>query len=66
MFLEFVLAHYVGEGVRELDPDKLTPLLRLRYHDSISDAVAELGEPAEINRIFRSFQRYLYEELQVA
>jgi type I restriction enzyme R subunit len=28
-FLEFVLAHYISQGVRELDQDKLTPLLRL-------------------------------------
>ncbi len=29
-FLDFVLAHYVSESVRELDQEKLTPLLRLR------------------------------------
>src|ERR1051325_3693184 len=28
-FLDFVLAHYVSEGVHELDLEKLTPLLRL-------------------------------------
>ncbi len=30
-FLDFVLAHYVGVGVEELDREKLTPLLRLKY-----------------------------------
>ncbi len=30
-FLDFVLAHYVGVGVDELDQEKLTPLLRLKY-----------------------------------
>lgn len=61
-FLEFVLAHYVSEGVRELDQDKLAPLLRLRYHDAIADAVADLGQPEQINRVFTSFQKYLYEQ----
>lgn len=60
-FLEFVLSHYVSEGVQELDQDKLTPLLRLRYHDSVSDAVADLGEPARISKAFSEFQKYLYE-----
>lgn len=39
-FLDFVLSHYVQEGVQELDQEKLTPLLRLKYHDSIADATA--------------------------
>ncbi len=30
-FLDFVLAHYVSEGVEELDQEKLTPLLELKY-----------------------------------
>ena len=60
-FLEFVLAHYVSEGVRELDQDKLTPLLRLRYHNAIADAVVDLGKPEQIGRVFAGFQKYLYE-----
>jgi type I restriction enzyme R subunit len=60
-FLDFVLAHYVNEGVEELDQKKLTPLLRLKYHDSISDAVADLGKPEEIGRVFTGFQKYLYQ-----
>jgi type I restriction enzyme R subunit len=60
-FLEFVLAHYVREGVQELDQDKLTPLLRLRYHDAIADAVADLGKPEQINKVFVGFQKYLYD-----
>ena len=60
-FLDFVLAHYVSEGVRELDQDKLTPLLRLRYNNSIADAVADLGRPEEIGRVFAGFQQYLYQ-----
>src|SRR5262245_23304310 len=42
---------YVNQGVEELDQEKLTPLLRLRYHDSIADAVADLGRPEEIGRM---------------
>jgi hypothetical protein len=30
-FIEFVLAQYVNEGVRELDEEKLPDLLELRY-----------------------------------
>ncbi|MDA8082625.1 MAG: DEAD/DEAH box helicase family protein [Nitrospiraceae bacterium] len=60
-FLNFVLAHYVNMGVEELDQAKLTPLLRLKYHDSISDAVADLGKPEEIGKVFAGFQKYLYQ-----
>jgi type I restriction enzyme R subunit len=62
VFLDFVLSHYVAVGVDELDQDKLTPLLRLQYHDSIADAVADLGRPDEIGRVFSGFQKYLYEQ----
>ena len=62
VFLDFVLSHYVALGVEELDRDKLTPLLKLRYHDSIPDAVADLGRPDEIGKVFSGFQRYLYAE----
>jgi type I restriction enzyme R subunit len=55
-----VLSHYVSVGVEELDQAKLTPLLKLKYHDSIADAVAELGKPDEIGKVFSGFQRYLY------
>jgi type I restriction enzyme R subunit len=61
-FLDFVLAHYVGVGVDELDQEKLTPLLRLKYRNSIADAVADLGKPEEISKVFVGFQKYLYEQ----
>ncbi len=61
-FLGFVLSHYVSVGVEELDLAKLTPLLRLKYHDSIADAVADLGKPEEIGKTFSGFQKYLYQE----
>ncbi len=57
-FLEFVLGHYISVGVEELAVEKLTSLLRLKYNDSISDAVADLGE--DIGKTFTGFQQYLY------
>ena len=60
-FLNFVLAHYVDEGVDELDQEKLTPLLRLKYSNSISDAIADLGDPEDISKVFAGFQKYLYQ-----
>jgi type I restriction enzyme R subunit len=62
VFLDFVLAHYVEVGVEELDHNKLTPLLKLKYHDSIVDAVADLGKPDEIGKVFSGFQRFLYQQ----
>lgn len=61
-FLNFVLAHYVSEGVEELDQSKLTPLLKLKYQDSIADALADLGRAEEVNAMFSGFQKYLYEK----
>ena len=49
-------------GVQELDQDKLTPLLRLKYHNSITDAMADLGHAEEIGKIFAGFQKYLYRQ----
>lgn len=65
-FLDFVLQHYVSAGVEELDQSKLNPLLRLKYHDSIADAVRDLGgKPEAITQAFAGFQKHLYSE-QVA
>jgi type I restriction enzyme R subunit len=62
-FLDFVLSHYVSIGVDELDQEKLTPLLHLKYHNSIADAVADLGRPEEISKVFVGFQQFLYQEV---
>ena len=62
VFLAFVLSHYVRGGVEELDREKLRPLLLLKYHNAIADAVADLGRPEEIGNVFAGFQKYLYQD----
>ena len=61
-FLDFVLSHYVAVGVDQLDQEQLAPLLHLKYQDSIADAVADLGRPDEIGKVFSGFQKYLYQQ----
>lgn len=59
-FIDFVLGQYVREGEEELDPVKLSPLLKLKYN-AISDATRDLGDPASIRNMFIDFQKYLYQ-----
>lgn len=66
IFLDFVLSHYVKVGVGELDQEKLTPLLRLKYHNSIADAINDLGPAQEIRKAFSEFQRFLDQDDSVA
>ena len=44
----------------ELGLDKLSPLLRLRFHDSMADATRVLGPAEKIREAFSGFQRFLY------
>ena len=60
-FLDFVLAQYVSQGVGELDQEKLSHLLELKYH-TINDAAAALGGIPAIRDAFVGFQEYLYRE----
>ena len=60
-FVDFVLAQYVKQGVHELDQEKLSPLLKLRYNNAIADAFADLGTPETVRKAFVGFQRYLYQ-----
>lgn len=64
-FVDFVLGHYVQQGVTELDDAKLPELLELRYH-TVNDAVNELGSVADIRAVFVGFQRHLYETAATA
>ncbi len=59
-FIDFVLGQCVQQGVEELDQDKLSPFLRLRYN-AFEDAFAELGRPDQVRALFVGFQRHLYE-----
>jgi type I restriction enzyme R subunit len=59
-FVDFVLAQYIAQGVDELDVEKLAPLLRLRYRNTLADAFSELGPPDKVRNLFISFQRHLY------
>lgn len=63
-FLNFVLDQYVKEGFEELDIDKLSPLLHLKYN-SIADARNELGDIHSIRKTFIGFQEFLYKEMAV-
>ena len=62
-FLDFVLGQYVKVGVHELDKEKLSPLLKLKYNNAIADAIADLGKPEEIGKVFAGFQKYLYQDV---
>ncbi len=59
-FLDFVLAQYVKVGIRELDQSNVTPLIKLKYNDSLSDAIADLGPAEQIRNTFTGFQKFLY------
>jgi restriction endonuclease S subunit len=61
-FLAFVLDQYVTQGVDQLDADKLTPLLKLRYN-ALNDAMAELGDAVQVRQAFVGMQRYLYKDI---
>lgn len=51
-----MLAQYVKVGVGELDQRKLSPLLKRKYSDAITDP----GHPEENGRVFAGFQQRLY------
>lgn len=57
--LSSYLGHYIKQGVGELDQEKLTPLLVLKYH-ALGDAMNVLGQPDAIRGMFMDFQKHLY------
>lgn len=57
----FVLAPYVEQGVEELDTDKLSPLLKLRWRNAMAEALSDLGSAVQIRQVFVGFQRHLYQ-----
>ena len=58
-FLDYVLAQYVKEGVRELDQGKLENLVKVKYI-TLRDAETELGNMPQIRDAFVGFQQHLY------
>ena len=63
LFLEFVLAQYVIQGVDELDYSKLAPLLTVKF-GGLHDASKVLGDMIQIRTLFTDFQPYLYDYVQ--
>lgn len=61
-FLNFVLDQYVAEGFKELDIDKLSPLILLKYK-SFTDAKNELGDIPTIRDTFIDFQEHIYQDV---
>jgi type I restriction enzyme R subunit len=47
--------------VEELEEAKLGSLLQLQYHNSIADALADLGSAEGVRAAFIGFQKYLYD-----
>ena len=58
-FIDFVLSRYVEGGVDELDLDRLSSLIELKYN-TIHDGLEVLGSVDEIKRTFIEFQKHLY------
>jgi len=59
-FVEFVLQQYQDHGVDELESEKLTPLLKLKYGGALNDAFRELGQADDVRKLFVGMQPYLY------
>jgi type I restriction enzyme R subunit len=61
-FIEFVLRHYVETGVQELGPDRVSPLIELKYGTLAEGLSALKMDAAQAREAFLSFQRHLYSE----
>ena len=58
-FINFVLSNYIQVGVDEISEDKLSDLLKLKYH-ALKDALQVLGNIETVRALFFDFQRHLY------
>lgn len=58
-FLDFVLSHYIDQGVGELDTTKLVDLIKIKYQ-TVPDATKVLGDVTSIRQLFTEFQQGLY------
>ncbi|MEZ5476778.1 MAG: type I restriction-modification enzyme R subunit C-terminal domain-containing protein [Thiolinea sp.] len=59
-FIDFILAHYVDQGIGELSIDKLKTLIELKYQ-GVRDMPAELGKASGARQLFLDIQRGLYQ-----
>jgi len=62
-FIDFVLGKYVEGGVEELDINRLSDLIELKYQ-TVSDGQKILGDVAEIKSTFIGFQKHLYQDYE--
>jgi type I restriction enzyme R subunit len=58
-FIDFVLSKYVEGGVEELDINRLSSLVELKYK-SLHDGQKALGDADKIKSTFIDFQKHLY------
>ena len=58
-FIDFVLSKYVEGGVEELDINRLSDLIILKYK-ALLDGEKNLGNPEGIKNMFIDFQKHLY------
>ena len=58
-FIDFVLSRYAEGGVEELDLDRLSSLIELKYN-TIHDGLRVLGSVDKIKNTFIEFQKHLY------
>jgi len=58
-FIDFVLSKYVEGGVEELDINRLSDLIILKYK-ALQDGEKNLGNPEGIKNMFINFQKHLY------
>ena len=59
-FIDFILSRYVDGGGEELEIDRLSKHIELKYL-SMVDGQKVLGSPQNIKEIFVNFQKYLYQ-----
>lgn len=60
-FIDFVLERYALGGVEELDMDRLSDLITLKYR-TVSDGQKVLGDIDGIKNMFIGFQKHLYQQ----
>lgn len=61
-FVNFILSHYIEQGVSELGTEKLKSFVNLKYQ-GVRDMPAELGKVAGVRKLFHEVQERLYQRL---